>query len=379
MAFGFKSIADGIGRTKGFVESAINGIVTPMFSGGKRSFEYLVKEGYMKNGVMNRVVSEVAESAAAVPFLVYKGEDKQDNHEILRLLNRPNPMQGRVEFFALFYTIFELAGEVFVLATDATIGGTTTPRTLQILPPGSVEVKPNPRTGLPDAYIYKPKGGNHERFEASPTTGESRVKHFKQINPLNPDKGFSRYNAALYDIKLHNEILRHNIALIQNGARPSGIVSSKSTDKNGNPKKISPEQRKEAEQSIKEGFSGAENTGKVMYSNGDIDFKAMGLTPKEMDYAKSRNASAKDIALVGGVPGQLIGIPDSQTYNNVAEAKLSLYQDKIIPMAERVLSDLNEWLLPRFGLRLGEYRIAYDWAQVPAHGRAEATLHRETS
>ena len=35
--------------------------------------------------------------------------------------------------------------------------------------------------------------------------------------------------------------------------------------------------------------------------------------------------SAKDVALVYGVPSQLIGIPDAQTYSNFAEAKLALY------------------------------------------------------
>ena len=37
--------------------------------------------------------------------------------------------------------------------------------------------------------------------------------------------------------------------------------------------------------------------------------------------------SAKDIALVYGVPSQLIGIPDAQTYSNFATTRLVFFQD----------------------------------------------------
>ena len=45
----------------------------------------------------------------------------------------------------------------------------------------------------------------------------------------------------------------------------------------------------------------------------------------------------------------LIGIPDAQTYSNFAEAKLALYNETIIPLLDRIQSDMNEWLVPKFG------------------------------
>ena len=73
--------------------------------------------------------------------------------------------------------------------------------------------------------------------------------------------------------------------------------------------------------------------------------------------------AAKDIALCFGVPSQLIGIPDSQTYANVQEARLALYEETIIPLANRIISDLNEWLAPSFS---DEINIQYDFESVPA-------------
>jgi hypothetical protein len=82
-----------------------------------------------------------------------------------------------------------------------------------------------------------------------------------------------------------------------------------------------------------------------------------------MDFLQQRNMAAKDIALCFGVPSQLIGIPDSQTYANVQEARLALYEETIIPLAKRIQSDLNEWLSPMYG---DDIYIEYDFEAVPA-------------
>jgi hypothetical protein len=96
---------------------------------------------------------------------------------------------------------------------------------------------------------------------------------------------------------------------------------------------------------------------------GDFDWKEMAMSPKDMDFLQNKNMAAKDIALCFGVPSQLIGIPDSQTYANVQEARLALYEETIIPLAQRIESDLNEWLAPSFGDGIN---IKLDIESIPA-------------
>jgi len=72
--------------------------------------------------------------------------------------------------------------------------------------------------------------------------------------------------------------------------------------------------------------------------------------------------SAREIALCFGVPAQLVGLSDT-TYANVAEARLSLYEETIIPLLDRVQSDLNEWLAPLYD---GDISIRYDIDSIPA-------------
>lgn len=100
-----------------------------------------------------------------------------------------------------------------------------------------------------------------------------------------------------------------------------------------------------------------------MILEGDFDYKEMGLSPKEMDFSNMKNLSARDIALTFGVPAQLVGIPDAQTYANMAEARLALYEETIIPLLRHIESDLNEWLVPSYG---DDLYLKYDIDDIPA-------------
>ena len=110
-------------------------------------------------------------------------------------------------------------------------------------------------------------------------------------------------------------------------------------------------------------YSGTNNSGKPILLEGDFDWKEMGMSPRDMDFLQNKNMAAKDIALCFGVPSQLIGIPDSQTYSNLQEARLAMYEETIIPLAMRVCNDLNEWLSPSYGDNI---RIDYDYDAIPA-------------
>ncbi len=89
----------------------------------------------------------------------------------------------------------------------------------------------------------------------------------------------------------------------------------------------------------------------------------MGLSPKDMDFLNLKHMSATDIAMCFGVPSQLVGVPDAQTYANVAEARLALYEETIIPHLRKLSSDLNEWLVPMFDERL---KLEFDIDAIPA-------------
>ena len=329
-------------------------------SAPKISYEDLATDGYSENAIVYRCINEIANNASRVKILLFRGDQEVDNHPLLDLLYKPSPTMSQVEYFQALYSYLLIAGNNYILS----VGGDKSPPTeLYNLRPDRMKIRTGTRA-MPVSYDYVLKGQVVESYLVDQATGNSKVKHIKLFNPLDDYYGMSPMAASSVDIDQHNLANKHNVNLLQNGARPSGAVIFNPKDETGGHVQLSDVQRNQLMNDVNQRFSGTGNAGKPMLLEGDFDWKEMGLSPKDMDFIQLKNMSAKDIALVYGVPSQLIGIPDSQTYSNFAEAKLALYNETIIPLLDRIQGDLNEWLVPMFNEQGLELR--YDIDSIPA-------------
>ena len=55
-------------------------------------------------------------------------------------------------------------------------------------------------------------------------------------------------------------------------------------------------------------YQGAANAGRPLVLEGGLDWKAMSLTPKDMDFMEAKHAAAREIALAFGVPPMLLAM-----------------------------------------------------------------------
>lgn len=326
----------------------------------KSKYKDFAEEGYSQNAVVFRCVNEIAQGASAIPFKIKFNDNELVEHPLVSLLKRPNPLQAGNEYFQALYSYLLISGNSFALKIKPEGGFVSE---LYLFRPDRINVVPSDNY-MPRGYEYKVNGKVVASYEADPETGMSEVKHFKMWSPLDDYYGFSPIYAASADIDQHNLIARHNVNLLNNGARPTGAVVFNPKDtKSGFPMRLTDDQRKQVVDDLDRRFTGTQNTGRTMLLEGDFDWKEMGMSPKDMDFLNAKNMSARDIALCFGVPAQLVGVPDSQTYANVAEARLALYEETIIPLAKRIESDINEWLVPEFG---EGYSFEYDIDEIPA-------------
>jgi len=329
-------------------------------SAPKISYDDLATDGYSENAIVYRCINEIANNASRVKIMLFRGDQELDNHPLLDLLYNPSPTMSQVEWFQSLYSYLLISGNNYILS----VGGDNTPPTeLYNLRPDRMKIRAGTRA-MPVAYDYMLKGQIVESYDVDQATGASKVKHIKLFNPLDDYYGMSPMQASSVDIDQHNLANKHNVNLLQNGARPSGAVIFNPKDETGGHVQLTDVQRNQLMNDVNQRFSGTGNAGKPMLLEGDFDWKEMGLSPKDMDFIQLKNMSAKDIALVYGVPSQLIGIPDSQTYSNFAEAKLALYNETIIPLLDRIQGDMNEWLVPMFNEQGLELR--YDIDSIPA-------------
>ena len=96
---------------------------------------------------------------------------------------------------------------------------------------------------------------------------------------------------------------------------------------------------------------------------GGLDWKPMGFSPSDMEFQKTKDAAAREIALAFGVPPMLLGIQGDATYANYQEAHRAFYRLTVLPLATRVTAALAHWLAERGG---DAVTVKPDIDQVPA-------------
>ena len=318
-----------------------------------RDFQSLAREGVIGNAIAYRCVRMIAEGAASVPWLLYDGAQEIESHPLLSLLSCPNPMEEGTALFERWYAFLQCAGDAYLEAVSA--GGQV--RELYVLRPDRVSVVADAR-GWPVAYDYK-LGERVAHITRDPS-GFLPLLHARLFSPLDDQYGLSPIHAAANAVEVHNAGAALTKALLDNAARPSGALIYKGPD--GAPS-LSDEQFQRLKRELEDAYQGASNAGRPMVLEGGLDWKQMSYAPADLDFAKSRDAAAREIALAFGVPPMLLGIPGDNTFSNYREANLSFWRQTVLPLVGRTAAQLTRWLSPRFGENL---RLATDADAVDA-------------
>jgi HK97 family phage portal protein len=122
---------------------------------------------------------------------------------------------------------------------------------------------------------------------------------------------------------------------------------------------------------LDETYIGTRNAGRPMLLEGGLDWKAMSLTPKDMDFLEAKHTAAREIALAFGVPPMLLGIPGDNTFANYAEANRVFFRQTVLPLAQRIGSGIAQWLSPQFGEAI---RVTIDTDRIDALAADRAAL-----
>lgn len=315
----------------------------------RRDTARFAEEGYRRNVVAHRAVSMIATAAGSVPWKLRENKARSwrylEQHPLLKLLYRPNPQQGGTELCEALISHRLIAGNAYLHAVGPKGAA---PQELHVLRPDRVSILPG-AGGIPKAYRYTIDQRNVD-MPVDAISGQSRVLHLKHFHPLDDWYGLSPMEAAAYSIDQHNQCGAWNQALLQNGARPSGALMVKTAEGQGGT--LTEAQFGRLRQQLDEQFSGPQNAGRPLLLEGGLEWTDMSLSPRDMDFIAVKNSSARDVALAFGVPPQLLGIPGDNTYANLQEARLALWEQTILPLIEHLTDALNNWLVPMFDAAL---------------------------
>lgn len=313
-----------------------------------RRYENLSEEGYRRNVIVFRCVNLIAKGAASVPWRLLHQRKELLHHPLLNLIHRPNPQQAGAAFIESVFAYWLLSGNSYIEIVEGLDGK---PKEMYALRPDRMAIIPS-ADGNIQGYEYTVNG--LKRLIPVPRSGPSPILHLKLFHPLNDWYGLSPMEAAVASIDQHNTVSSHNLAILQNGGRPSGALMVKTREHDTN---LTDEQLSDLRQNLREWSEGPGNAGRIMVLEGDFQWQEMGLHPKDMDFIEGKNLSSREIAQAYGVPPMLVGVPGDATFANYREARYHLWEDTILPFLDHLVDEFNQWLVPAFGKDL---RLSYD-------------------
>ncbi len=320
-----------------------------------RSAFALTRSGYLNNPIAFRCVKLVAEACANIDLIVQDETARYDAHPLLELLKMPNADQTCASFFEALYSQLVLTGDGFV---EAVIDDEGVPRSLHVLRSDRMRVRIG-KDGWPTGYEYR-VGKQAIKYKIEDDF--SSILHLKSFHPHDDHYGLSTMLAAGNAIDVHNSASQWSKALLDNAARPSGAIIYKGVDGDGT---MSDEQFSRLAEEIESNHQGARNAGRPMLLEGGLDWKQMGFSPSDMEFHRTKEAAAREIALALGVPPMLLGLPGDNTYANYQEANRAFFRLTVLPLVQNTSAHVSNWLR-KTAIGEGGAQIKVNMDSIPA-------------
>lgn len=306
-----------------------------------RSYKNYADEGYATNDSVFKCVSYIITNGAAIPPKLYTDANRETeikSHPLLDKLAHPNLEQDGVTFREAVLGWYHIAGNAFLYAiragkpnADGKISGA--PDELWVLDPVKVHPLPEPLKGV-TGYKFDDFSETQNPIPAA------NIGHLRTWNPKDPIFGLSPVEVAALMIDQQNAARKWNLALMQNMGKTSGAwVTDAVLGKN---------ERDQLEVKINEKLAGARNAGKIPVLDAGAKFIPNSVAPSELDWLKSMQYNAGQIANVFNIAPQLIGDTSATTYNNMEQAKAASYTEAIFPALDKFYSLLTMWLVPMY-------------------------------
>lgn len=275
----------------------------------------------------------LAEEVADIKLVLKRRIDQTqfenvDNHPVLDLLYKVNPLYTSYLLWEATEAYIDLTGETFWWL----VGPTNRPREIWTLRPDWVQVVDS-KDKLIMGYKYGPPGDKKILIPFE------QVVHFKDFNPQNIFRGHGTVKAAARAIDTDEFAAEYNRVFFWNSALPGGALE---TDQN-----LDDDQREKLREEWGKVHQGKSKAWRVAILEAGLKWQDIGMNRKEMDFIEGRRMTRDEILAMYRVPKPLLTFDD---VNRAAakEARAILLENVVSHKMKRMVSFLNEFLLPRY-------------------------------
>lgn len=356
-------------------------ILTNDFTFAKNSLLYL--QYYNQVAPVGDAINKIAQETAMIQINPYVYDNKEAekplvNSPFSKKFQKPNAFQSGVQFKDESVVHYEATGNNYIFLT----GVLNEAKDAIIQDPVEVfNLRPDFMTIIPDSdyfplyYLYNPQGrqrmfrrklvktrnGEYEEMYVE-ENGYGVLMHFREPST-------NRVFTMLYgDSPLQNVELEiaqylqasvHNTNLLKNGMSARMLFSFKDMPT------ASEDQMIKIKNKIETEYSGANNSGKSMFSPIPMDAKALDMNLKDMDFEKLMRRMRVAIYNKLNVPLPLVeGEFTSNT--NMKEANQNFYDKAIIPLLAKRNDFYFNFIYKVFYKDEGAFKIGFDPTSIPA-------------
>lgn len=286
-----------------------------------RSNEEMVRE-YVRSIYLWRCIDMISSMAASVPLKVGKDNDEsqltREQSDIAKLLVRPNPQWSGHAMQYYVAASIAVANKAYILRVPGAGNSTQ-----ELWPLAASGVQPIYHFGSRMLKEYLVSTGGEQKSYPVDAEGHSDVIAIRRPS-LCEEADRSPAVIAAPPAEVFTRILQRCYDIVRNSSNITGVLSTDS--------ELSIPAVEKVKNMIKKFATGHEESGGVMVTaNAKWNLTRLSEDPSSALSTSIKDSLARDIVMTFGVPSQLVGLPGTDTYNNVASARVGFLTDTVLP------------------------------------------------
>lgn len=292
-----------------------------------------VRHPYEGSLYAHAAISNIAVAIGGLPprLFTIKDEPIEDmSHELVKLLQEPNPEQDAGEFLEASGVHREVDGIVHWVEPEWEMR--KPPRERAIYIASRSEMEPITDGGRLVAWRYTPWDTGR-----SQTLRLDQVETLRRYHPRKRLDGLPAATVARMAIDSHYYASRMNKSALKNGT-DVGLIATTDHD-------LRPEQVEDLLTVLRERHGGPGNAKKpaVFWGGVKIDRGTQGM--KDLDWLEGKRLSAQEIATAFGVPPIFVGLFDEAHLNNSLVQERLFWTQYGLPQKKRIVRAMNRFFL----------------------------------
>jgi HK97 family phage portal protein len=280
---------------------------------------------YTRSIYLWRCVDMIAQMASSVELEVKPTDNRGLNpaeQQVQDLLAKPNPQWNYAALQYFVAASLAVANRCYLLRIRGMNG-----ETLELWPINANEITTVYRgmTKVIDAFQWIGPGNQTRQivFPVDPDTGDCDILYV-QRPALNWVADQSPAAVAAAPAEVFTRILQRCADIVNNTSNITGVLS---TDAELGQKAIT--DMKDRLNQYKTG--GAESGSTLITASARWDMTRLSEDPSSALSVEIKDSLARDVCMTFGVPSQLVGLPGTDTYNNIALARVGFMTDCVLP------------------------------------------------